>query len=95
MTSKLKDELVVDQVFLSRKRVMAEEFLNGHSLASLELEEIRDIVIDNVLLKLRTEILAEEEPKELYVAVFKIPKNWWETLKEEKFPKSLLNYFPS
>lgn len=82
------------KVVLERKKIQAQEFLSRHALRSLSVEQIEDVVLGGLMIKLKTEILAETEPKELYVVVFKIHKNWWEQFKEEKLPKWLLKNFP-
>jgi len=81
-------------VELKRVHCEADKFLDGHSLQSLTIEKIESVVINGLVYKLKTEILAEEEPKELYVAVFKMCPTWWQQFKEEKFPKWLKQKFP-
>ena len=92
----LKDNIAQNRFndILERRKVEAQEFLSGHSLMNLTVEQKFDRVLGGLLMKIKTEILAETEPKELYVAVFKMHKSWWQWFKDENLPKWFKKIYP-
>lgn len=93
--TEINNELTtISRFILEKRKVQAQEFLSGHSLLNLNIETQEDIVLDGLLVKLKTEILAETEPKELYVACFKMHQSWWQWFKDEIMPKGFKKLFP-
>ena len=91
---RLSDSILINQVILERRRSQVQKFLTGHSLKNLTVEETKDIILDELIVKLKTEILAEVEPKELYIAVFKIHSSWYQWFKDDCLPRWFKKFYP-
>lgn len=81
-------------VTLERLKVTVQKVLTGHVLMTTELESCRNEVINDLVFRLKAELMAEKLEDRKQTVTFEFPKSWWQHFKQEYFPKWLLNRFP-
>lgn len=83
----------ITEIALTSLNSTACQVLSGHTLASLDLMIIPDIV-GNLVFQLKAQVLAEQLEDRKRTVTFFYPKSWWQRLKQEYFPEWLMEIFP-
>ena len=68
--------------------------VSGEFLRSMQIEQIRDVISDRMLMRLRCYIRGREVRQQI-AASRDVPVTWWDHFKLEIFPAWLLKRFPA
>jgi hypothetical protein len=83
-------EMNVKTISLERIFHCAMKRVNKHWLAHLKVDAQTRFIgdtVDDLVLTLETEVLAEKKVDEEYIVTFRTPATWWQMFKAQHFPE--------
>lgn len=88
-----EDLFKINEIILSKIKFRMQRRVGELAMKSLSVELFTDFIVDGFMHEISINILGQHNVQ-IYREYYYTPKNWWQHLKMDWFPKWLLEKFP-